>query len=69
MNRLTARLRGWTASACTAFAVAFCLLWPGSLPAAGAQPPNVLFIAVDDLRPELGCYGSQFVNGTERKNR
>ena len=23
--------------------------------------PNILFIAIDDLRPELGCYGSKAV--------
>lgn len=25
----------------------------------GAKHPNILFISVDDLRPELGCYGSE----------
>ena len=28
-------------------------------PAAESSRPNVLFIAVDDLRPELGCYGTR----------
>ena len=30
--------------------------------AAAAEKFNVLFIAVDDLRPELGCYGKSLVN-------
>lgn len=30
-------------------------------PAAGKKKPNVLFIAVDDLRPELACYGKAHI--------
>ena len=29
--------------------------------ARAADKPNVLFIAIDDLRPELGCYGSSAI--------
>ena len=26
------------------------------------EKPNVLFICVDDLRPELGCYGNDYIH-------
>lgn len=26
-----------------------------------AERPNILFLSMDDLKPELGCYGSEFV--------
>ncbi|WP_395751210.1 sulfatase [Prosthecobacter sp.] len=37
----------------------FCLAFP--LAAAFSSPPNILFIASDDMRPQLGCYGDTTV--------
>lgn len=41
----------------------FLLVWlpQATLSATAAKRPNVLFIAVDDLRPEFGAYGSKVV--------
>ena len=39
------------------------LIWLATEPSLAQPPkPNVLFIAVDDLRPELGCYGKQHIH-------
>ena len=42
----------------TAFTVMICFL-PTFLSAAESKRPNVLFIAVDDMRINLGCYGDK----------
>ena len=37
----------------------FSLLFVGLLSADNKKKPHILFIAVDDLRPELNCYGAE----------
>lgn len=59
-------LRGIGLRRAAAFAFFALLLWGHPLPCLSqADPqstkPNILLIAVDDLRPELGCYGVDMI--------
>ncbi|MBL9131698.1 MAG: sulfatase [Verrucomicrobiaceae bacterium] len=38
--------------------IALTTVWAAQAAISAPQPPNVLLITADDLRPELGCYGS-----------
>ena len=42
--------------------IAFALLLIGSSSSCFAEKPNILFIAVDDLRPELNSYGATHIH-------
>jgi len=41
--------------------VALGVMPPAAADSASPSKPNILFIAVDDLRPELGCYGKDYI--------
>ncbi len=43
------------------FRLLLCITCLFSCFASAGDKPNILFIAIDDLRPELGCYGSTAV--------
>ena len=53
-------LRWQTSQLAFLASIVVLLSWSQSI--AAESRPNVLFIAVDDLRPELGCYGASHIH-------
>lgn len=47
------------ANSLMSLALAFCYFFMSAGALQGDRKPNILFIAVDDLRPSLGCYGDK----------
>jgi len=43
-------------------ALVFCIMIPCTTAFGAQRRPNVVFIAVDDLRPEIGCYGAKHMH-------
>ena len=39
----------------------FLILALGLTPLVADEPPNILLICVDDLRPELNCFGKDYI--------
>ncbi|MEZ6134205.1 MAG: sulfatase [Pirellulaceae bacterium] len=54
----------WTASIAgiQLFFALFAQISPAGQTSSVDQPRNILLICIDDLRPELGCYGVEYVN-------
>lgn len=39
----------------------FLLIFMLAFSSLAADKPNILFIAIDDMRPEMGCYGKSYI--------